>query len=347
MANKPCNYRKSGVNIDTAATFVKGLKPLVSKTNRPEVLSKIGHFAGLFSLAQAGLQRPVLVASTDGVGTKLKIAVQMKEFATLGQDLVAMSANDILCCGAEPLFFLDYFATGRLRLEQAIPLMKGIIRSCRDIHCALLGGETAEMPSVYQGDEFDLAGFIVGIVEQEKILDGSDIRVGDQIIGIASSGLHSNGFSLVRNIIRAKKISLNKIYAPLKLPLGMELLRPTRLYVNQVRALKKRFKLRGIAHITGGGLLENLNRILPAGCRAVIDRSLWPRPHLFRLLQEWGNVEEREMQRVFNCGIGLMLVVSGPQVDEILQGLKKQGDRAWRIGDIVPRRRGETDLEVL
>lgn len=345
MTDKPFNYKDSGVDITTANTFIQKIKPLVRQTDRPEVLSKIGHFAGLFALDLKKYRHPVLVASTDGVGTKLKIAVALNKFDTLGQDLVAMSANDILCCGAEPLFFLDYFATGKLTLEQSVPLVEGIVRACRAINCALLGGETAEMPSVYRGSEFDLAGFIVGVVEQDQILDGSKIAVGDQIIGIASSGLHSNGFSLVRKIV--ENHSLETTYPPLRRPLGEVLLEPTTLYVRTVMRLKEKFPLHGIAHITGGGLLENLNRILPKKSRAVVVRNSWPRPPLFELLQQWGRVEETEMQRVFNCGIGLMLVVPDDQADPLLQDLSANGEQGWRIGRIEPRAMGQSDLEVL
>ncbi len=346
MSERPITYRDSGVDISAANAFIKKIKPLIRKTDRPEVLSKIGHFAGLFALPQQNYCEPILVASTDGVGTKLKVALQYQKYDGLGQDLVAMSANDILCCGAEPLFFLDYFATGKLELTQAEQLVGGIVDACTSINCALLGGETAEMPSIYQEGEFDLAGFIVGIVERDKLIDGHNIAVGDQIIGLASSGLHSNGFSLVRKVLETKKLSLTTPYEPFSAPLGEVLLAPTKLYVNTVAALKKEFDLHGIAHITGGGLLENLDRVLPEACRAVIKIASWPRPPLFQMLQKWGSIAEEEMQRVFNCGIGLMLVVPAQQSAKVLQRLTELGEHAWAIGQIETRN-GKEALQVL
>lgn len=335
-------YKEAGVDIDAADSFIRKIKPLIKKTERPEVLSKIGHYAGLFAL-NGRYKQPVLCASTDGVGTKLKLALQMNCLEGLGQDLVAMSANDVLCLGAEPLFFLDYYATGKLNLRQAAALLRGIAKSCTAIHCALLGGETAEMPSIYEERDFDLAGFLVGIVEKTKIVDGRSIRPGDAVVGIASSGPHSNGFSLIRKIVSTKKLSLSRRYPPLDRPLGKVLLEPTRLYGNPVLKLIREFPIRGLAHITGGGL-ENIPRILPQGCAAAVRIHSWKRPPIFRLLQEWGKIPEREMQRVFNLGIGLVLVVPRGEAERVCRRLRQLGETAWVIGTIVRRKRGGAAL---
>lgn len=346
-ATHPVTYKEAGVDIDTAKSFLRKIQPLVRKTDRPEVLSSLGHYAGLFVLNKEKYRNPVLVASTDGVGTKLKLALECRNLQGLGQDLVAMSANDILCMGAEPLFFLDYLATGRLDVEKGSVLLEGITAACREINCALLGGETAQMPALYRKEEFDLAGFMVGIVEKDGIIDGSSIAIGHRIIGIGSSGPHSNGFSLIRKIITLKKLSLGKKYPPLTRPLGEVLLEPTRLYVKTVTGLKGSFSLHGIAHITGGGLSENLPRILPERCRAIVREGSWPRPPIFQLLQKWGNLREREMRRVFNCGLGLMLVVEEGECEAILGRLQGMGEEAWPIGEIVERKQGEPPIEIV
>lgn len=347
MIKKSLTYKDSGVDIDAANQLIRKIKPLVRKTERPEVLSTIGHYAGLFAIERDRYRHPVLVASTDGVGTKLKLALEWQDISGLGQDLVAMSANDLLCMGAEPLFFLDYFATGKLDVKQASEVIGGVAKACQEIHCTLLGGETAEMPTVYRGKDFDLAGFIVGIVEKEDMIDGSRIKAGDKIIGIPSSGLHSNGFSLVRNIVAKKRLSPTKKYAPLKKPLRELLLEPTRLYVNLVMGLKKRFSLHGIAHITGGGLWENLPRIIPEGCRSVLYKNSWPTPPLFQNMQTWGHVSEMEMQRVFNCGIGLMLVISAEEAEGLMSHLEDIKEEAWIIGEILESRHGEPDIDIV
>jgi phosphoribosylformylglycinamidine cyclo-ligase len=347
MSSIAATYKNSGVDIDTANDFIRKIKPLVKKTERPEVLSSIGHYAGLFALNKDQYKNPVLVASTDGVGTKLKLALEWEKLDGLGQDLVAMSANDILCLGAEPLFFLDYFAVGKLEIKTASVLVEGIAKACQEIHCALLGGETAEMPKLYRGGDFDLAGFIVGIVEREEIIDGSRIQIGDQVIGLSSSGFHSNGYSLVRKVVGEKKLSPDKKYPPLRQPLRDLLLEPTRLYVKTVRELKRSFKLNGIAHITGGGLVENLPRLFPDHCGAVLHQDFWPRPPIFQLIQKWGKIAEEEMHRVFNCGIGLMLVVPANEADDLLQHLQNRNEKAWIIGEIVERKKGMLPLEIL
>ncbi len=347
MPAKRVTYKQSGVNIDAANTFIGKIKPLVKTTERPEVLSTIGHYAGLFQIPVGRYREPVLVASTDGVGTKLKLAIEDNRLEGLGQDLVAMSANDLICVGAEPLFFLDYYATGRLEVGQATALIRGITRACREIHCTLLGGETAEMPNLYRPGDFDLAGFVVGIVEKDQILDGRSIVAGDRIVGLASSGFHSNGYSLVREIIRRRKLSLRKTYAPLKKPLGNILLQPTRLYVTAFQKLRQDFELHGLAHITGGGLLENLPRILPPDCRALLHESAWKRPTLFDLFQKWGPIARDEMHRVFNCGIGLMIVVPGGVAEAVVKALSTLGHAAWVIGEILERRKDDVPIEIL
>ena len=340
-------YKKAGVDIDKANQWVRLIGPMARMTKRAEVLSGIGHYAGLFALPPGQWREPVLVSSTDGVGTKLKLAIEYGEFEGLGQDLVAMSANDILCLGAEPLFFLDYLATGHLNLDHASKIVSGIAKACRQIHCSLLGGETAEMPSLYSGDDFDLAGFIVGVVEKQEIIDGSKIKAGHKIIGLGSSGLHSNGFSLVHKIIKVKKLSLKKKYPPLGDPLGEVLLRPTRLYGNIVSELRRIFPLYGIDHITGGGVVDNLPRLLPENVSATIRKDSWPRPVIFRFLQEWGHIEESEMLRVFNCGIGLMLVVADEDVSPLLRRLQALREPAWVIGEIIPRAKSAAPLRIL
>ncbi len=347
MAPKALTYKEAGVDIDVANEFVRRIKPLIKKTERPEVLSSIGHFAGLFALNKEQYREPILVASTDGVGTKVKLAVEWGRLSGIGQDLVAMSANDILCLGAEPLFFLDYFATGKLDLSTATAVLEGIARSCQSIHCSLLGGETSEMPKIYRGEDFDLAGFMVGIVEKEKIIDGSKIKPGDKLVGIASSGPHANGFALIRQILHDRKLVADKIYPPLTRPLADLLLEPTRLYVNLVRKLCRQFPIQGIAHITGGGLLENLPRIFPEDCRGLIYRRTWTRPPLFEVIQKWGHVAEEEMERVFNCGIGMVLVVPSESSTALMSELQKADEPAWIIGEIVARKKENAPLEIL
>ena len=347
MAPRALTYKDAGVDIDAADEFVENIKPHVQKTERPEVLSSIGHYAGLFALDKDRYREPVIVASTDGVGTKVKLALEWDLLEGLGQDLVAMSANDVLCLGAEPLFFLDYYATGKLDVAKATTLVKGIARACSAIGCTLLGGETAEMPNIYRGGDFDLAGFLVGVVEKSEIIDGSKVRPGDRIIGVASSGVHSNGFSLVRKIVARKKLSPDKKYPGLNKPLAEALLAPTELYVKTVSDLMKTFELRGIAHITGGGLPGNLPRVYPASCRAVLRAHAWPRPSLFQWLQKWGQLPDDEMVRVFNCGIGLTLIVPPTQVNDLLTALKSKGHEAWEIGEILARRDGDPEFEIV
>ncbi len=320
----------------------------MKSTYRSGVLSDIGGFGAFFHLNTHKHTDPVLVSSTDGVGTKLKIAIAMNKHDTIGIDLVAMCANDIIVHGASPLFFLDYLAMGRLQQEVATQIIKGITDGCLQAHCALIGGETAEMPGVYQNDDYDLAGFIVGVVERNRIIDGSEIAVGDRIIGIASSGLHSNGFSLVRKVLfEQHQYKLADRIPTLGLTLGEELLQPTRIYVETVLNILRDFPLAGIAHITGGGLTDNIPRILPQSCQAVIHRQQWPRPPIFTLLQEKGEIPEKEMWRVFNNGIGMVIVVGEEYLADILQRLKALGESAHVIGEIVARKKGAKPLIYL
>lgn len=333
--NKPITYKDAGVDIDAGNHFVNLIKPLVKQTSRPEVLTDIGGFGGLFSLNSSKYQRPTLVAATDGVGTKLKLAFMLDKHDTVGIDLVAMCVNDIIVQGAEPLFFLDYFATAKLSPEQAVNVVKGIAEGCKQANCALLGGETAEMPGMYAGGEYDLAGFSVGVVDNDKIIDGSAITKGDQIIGIGSSGLHSNGFSLARKIfLETLQLDLTAQPDDLDKPLGEELLTPTRIYVKSILNLIRDFEIKGIAHITGGGLLENLPRILPHQCKAIIKRDSWEKPPIFELLRQGGNIPEDEMYRTFNYGIGMVLVVSPDKAEDVIGRLAGLEEQAYLIGEI-------------
>ena len=346
--NSPTTYKDAGVNIDEGNAFVQALAPLIQKTKRPEALGNFGGFASLFSMNRLKYKNPVLVSSTDGVGTKLKLAQEMQSFRGIGIDLVAMCVNDLLCTGAEPLFFLDYYACGRLETQKAIQVIEGISDALADIHCALVGGETAEMPGVYQKDEFDLAGFAVGVVDREEIIDGSAISLGNKIIGLSSSGVHSNGFSLVRKIIQDKNLDIQTLYPGLSASLGEVLLAPTRIYVNPVLKIKQQFPLLGIAHITGGGLLENIPRILPQQCRAVLYQDRWPQPEVFPFLQKHGDIASEEMFRVFNCGIGMTLVVAAEQAQEIADRFTGAGFPAFVIGEIQARQDdSKAQVEIL
>ena len=343
--DKPLSYKDAGVDIDAGNDFVQRIKPLVKATSRPEVLKDIGGFGGLFSLNCAKYQRPTLVAATDGVGTKLKLAFQLDKHDSVGIDLVAMCVNDIIVQGAEPLFFLDYLATGKLAPEQATEVVKGIAAGCKQAKCALLGGETAEMPGMYQADEYDLAGFAVGVVDNDHIIDGSSITNGDRIIGIASSGLHSNGFSLARKVFQETlQLDLNSQPAELDQPLGFELLTPTRIYVRTILNLQRDFNLKGIAHITGGGLLENLPRILPQKCKALIECNSWEKPAIFELLRQGGRLSEREMYRTFNNGIGMTLVVPADEANDVLDRLAGLGETAYLIGEIKAAEGAQVEL---
>ncbi len=329
-------YKDAGVDIDAGNRFVQMIKPLVKATSRPEVLTDIGGFGGLFSLNSDKYKKPTLVASTDGVGTKLKLAFMTDKHDTVGIDLVAMCVNDIVVQGAEPLFFLDYLATGKLSPEKATEIVKGISEGCVQAGCALIGGETAEMPGMYGDGEYDLAGFTVGVVDNSRIIDGSSITVGDKIVGIASSGLHSNGFSLARKVFFEKMgLTVDSVLPELDNPLGIELLTPTKIYVKTILNLLRDFQIKGMAHITGGGLTENIPRVLPRNCQAVIEKSSWPKQPIFELLREGGNIPENEMYRTFNYGIGMALVVSEEEADDIMVRLSGLKEQSFLIGEIA------------
>lgn len=341
-------YRDAGVDIDAGDEFVDRIKPLVRSTFRPEVLADLGGFGGLFRLQAKQYEDPVLVSGTDGVGTKLKIAFLMDKHDTVGIDLVAMCVNDIVVSGAEPLFFLDYFATGKLAVPKAQQVVSGIAEGCRQAGCALIGGETAEMPSFYADGEYDLAGFAVGVVDRPKIIDGNAIKPGDALIGLASTGLHSNGYSLARRVFFDKaKLTVTSRLPELDRPLGELLLTPTRIYAKQVLALIQDGSIKGIAHITGGGITENLPRVFPEGVRARIDRKAWTVPPIFQALSRLGQIEREEMYRVFNMGIGLILVVSADSVASVLAKATTLGDQGWIIGEIVSATEGQTQVEYV
>ncbi len=336
-------YRDAGVDIDAGDALVERIKPAARRTMRPEVLAGIGGFGALFEISKK-FREPVLVSGTDGVGTKLKLAFQLQSHDTVGQDLVAMSVNDILVQGAEPLFFLDYFACGKLEVDTAARVVEGIARGCEMAGCALIGGETAEMPDMYPAGEYDLAGFAVGAVEKSAIIDGKSIRVGDAIIGLASSGAHSNGYSLIRRILERAKPDFQADFDGR--PLAEAVMAPTRIYVKPLLALMAKLPVKGLAHITGGGLVENIPRILQPGLTAVLERKTWPLPKLFQWLQQQGNVADSEMHRVFNCGIGMVLVVAPEHAHEAVAQLNAAGEQAYRIGTIAATEAGQAQTVV-
>ncbi len=331
MSNKPLTYKDAGVDIDAGNELVERIRPLVGRTRRPEVLAGIGGFGGLFALPPGRFREPVLVSGTDGVGTKLLLAQQLGRHDTIGIDLVAMCVNDVLVQGAEPLFFLDYFACGKLDHAVAGDVIAGIAEGCVQAGAALIGGETAEMPDMYAPGEYDLAGFTVGAVERTAIIDGSAIAPGDAIVGIASSGPHSNGYSLIRKVLeREPDAEIDGMPAPERL------LAPTRIYVRPVLALLQEVAVKGLAHITGGGITENVPRVLPAGTAAEIDTSTWQPGAVFAFLQERGNIATAEMRRTFNCGVGMAVIVTEADVERTVALLNESGEAAWRLGRIVP-----------
>ena len=332
-------YKDAGVDIDAGNQLVQNIKGPAARTHRPEVLGNIGGFGALCEIPQ-GYQQPVLVSGTDGVGTKLRIALDMKKHDTVGIDLVAMCVNDLLAIGAEPLFFLDYYATSSLDVDVASEVINGIAKGCELSGCALIGGETAEMPGMYHSGDYDLAGFCVGVVEKSKIIDANKVQVDDALIAIASDGVHSNGFSLVRKIIEHQGASLNDTFG--ETTLGETLLTPTKLYVKPVLSLIDQITLKGVAHITGGGLTENIPRVLPKGINVDIDLNTWQLPPIFQWLQTKGNIAMDEMLKTFNCGVGLVLVVSQQDVSQALAHLKDVGETAWVIGQ-TRRAATETD----
>lgn len=339
--NKPSlTYQDAGVSIETGNALIDRIKPHAKRTKRPEVLGSIGGFGALMSIPNR-YSNPVLVSGTDGVGTKLKLAIEMKKFDTIGIDLVAMCVNDIIVTGAEPLFFLDYYATGKLDNDDAEAVIKGIADGCEQAGASLIGGETAEMPGIYREGDFDLAGFSVGVVERDMILDHSSVAHGNVLIGLNSSGPHSNGYSLIRKVIEVSGATLDQPFSNQEsISLGEALLTPTTIYVKPLLQALKQFDIRALAHITGGGLTENLPRVLPDNCKAEIDLSSWDRPEIFNWLQREGNIEQHEMLKTFNCGIGMVIVVSEEQADEMINSFKLQQIQSWKIGQICA---AETD----
>jgi len=345
---KKFSYKDSGVDVEKGDSFVHAIKSMVEATFRPEVMTKIGGFAGCVSLNLERYKKPVMVASTDGVGTKLKIAFLMDRHDTVGIDLVAMCVNDIIVSGAKPLFLLDYFATSKLDQKKAMEVVSGIAKGCMEAECSLIGGETAEMPGFYAEGEYDLAGFTVGIVENSQMIDGSSVTVGDKLIGIASSGLHSNGYSLVRKIILEHyQMDLSQRVEEIGEVLGEALLRPTRIYVKTVLPLIRDFNIGGIAHITGGGITGNLPRVIPKGCKAIVHRGSWEVPLIFPFLKEKGNISEDEMFKTFNNGIGMILIVKSKEVEEILGRLRSTGEKAFSIGEIGKTEKEQDPIEFV
>jgi phosphoribosylformylglycinamidine cyclo-ligase len=341
-------YAQAGVDIEAGNRFVDRIKPIVSKTQTPGVITNIGGFAGLYSLHVQHVKNPVLVSSTDGVGTKLKIAFMMDKHDTVGLDLVAMCVNDIVVQGASPLFFLDYISMGFLDEDKAVDIVKGISTGCLEAKCSLIGGETAEMPGFYAKDEYDLAGFVVGMADNEELLDGSEIAVGHRLIGIGSSGLHSNGYSLVRKIFFEElKMSVSDYVPDFGRTLGEELLEPTRIYARTITNLRRDFHLYGISHITGGGLIENPPRILPSRCKAVIDTSTWVPHAIFQYIKRAGDVSDHDMLLTFNNGLGMLIVVNEEETDEVLLRLKAMGEAAYCIGSIEAREENEDAVEFV
>ncbi|HCA26116.1 MAG TPA: phosphoribosylformylglycinamidine cyclo-ligase, partial [Betaproteobacteria bacterium] len=334
----------AGVDIDAGEQLVKNIRPFAAKTLRPEVLTGLGGFGALFEISQK-YRQPVLVSGADGVGTKLKLAFMLNRHDTVGIDLVAMSVNDILVQGAEPLFFLDYFACGQLDVTTATAVVQGIAAGCEQAGCALIGGETAEMPGMYPLGEYDLAGFAVGVVEKERIISGDTVRAGDTVLGLASSGAHANGYSLIRQIIERSGADLAADFHGR--PLADAVLAPTRIYAKPLMALIARLPVKGMAHITGGGLLENIPRALPAEAAAVLDKQSWDMPPLFSWLQQAGNVAEEEMHRTFNCGVGMAIIVADEHAEEAMALLRDAGETVWRIGTIRPRAEGQPRTVVV
>jgi len=347
MMQSSSKYSDAGVDIDKGNLFVSRIKSIVSETHRRGVISDIGGFSGLFAIGNDDLKNPVLVASTDGVGTKLTVAKLCNKHDTIGIDLVAMCVNDVIVSGAKPLFFLDYFSSSTLDLDVATEVVRGIATGCKQAHCSLIGGETAEMPGLYQPGDYDLAGFVVGIGDRNALIDGSDIRVGNKIIGLASSGIHSNGYSLVRKVFfeeLGKKV--DDFIEEFGCTVGEELLRPTRIYVESVVNILRHNKINGLVHITGGGFYDNIPRILPVGCVAHITKNSWPILPVFTYLQEKGGITAAEMYRTYNMGIGMMAIVSENRVEDLLHQFRAHGEQPYVIGEIRAPQAGN-DMRVV
>ncbi len=329
------SYKQAGVDVTAGYKSVELMKEAVKSTYNKNVISDLGGFGGLFALNEKEIKEPILVSGTDGVGTKLKLAFLMDKHDTIGQDCVAMCVNDIICCGAKPLFFLDYMALGKNIPEVVATIVKGVTDGCKMAGCSLVGGETAEMPGFYNQEEYDLAGFSVGIVDKEKILNNQTIEVGDKVIGIASSGVHSNGFSLVRKIFNINEETIKEYKEELGMTLGEALLTPTKIYVKPILELLQNIQVKGISHITGGGFYENMPRMLREGVSIEIKKDSYPVPPIFKLIQETGNIEERDMYNTFNMGIGMAVIVKKEDVQKSIEILEKQGEKAYEIGEIV------------
>ena len=333
--DRSSKYSEAGVDIDKGNAFISRIRGMVAETHGRGVISDIGGFSGLFAIGNAGYKDPVLISSTDGVGTKLNIAKLCDKHDTIGIDLVAMCVNDVIVSGAKPLFFLDYFSTSSLDLDVATDVVRGIADGCKISKCSLIGGETAEMPGLYQPGDYDLAGFVVGIGERNDIIDGSDVRVGNKIIGLSSSGLHSNGFSLVRKVIFEELgLSVTDQVEELGCTVGEELIKPTRIYVESVLKVLRNYKVNGLIHNTGGGFIDNVPRILPDSCKAVIEKGSWDIPPIFGFLQDKGEIQEAEMYRTFNMGIGMMVIVEDDLVEDIMHQFKAMGEETFLIGEV-------------
>ena len=345
--NKPrvsLSYRDAGVDIDAGDALVDAIRPIAGATRRPGLLAGVGGFGAMFEIPPGQYREPVLVSSTDGVGTKLKLAIELKRHDTIGIDLVAMCVNDIIVQGAEPLFFLDYYATGKLDNKAAEQVIRGIGEGCRQAGCALVGGETAEMPGMYGEGDYDLAGFTVGVVEKSKIIDGSLVKPNDTLIGIASSGAHSNGYSLIRKIVEVSAADLGQDFHGRTL--GDTLLAPTRIYIKPLLQLFAQMDVHALAHITGGGLLDNIPRVLPDDTRAVLHATAWPRPPIFDWLQQHGSVADTEMYRTFNCGIGMVVIVAAADAERAIGQLSAAGEKVWRIGAIEACAAGDEQVWI-
>ncbi|GAA5219271.1 phosphoribosylformylglycinamidine cyclo-ligase [Corallincola platygyrae] len=338
------SYKDAGVDIDAGNALVDRIKGVAKRTSRPEVLGGLGGFGALCELPKK-YKEPVLVSGTDGVGTKLRLAIDLNRHSGVGVDLVAMCVNDLIVQGAEPLFFLDYFATGKLNVDTAADVVSGIGDGCAMAGAALIGGETAEMPGMYEGDDYDLAGFCVGVAEKSKVIDGTKVAAGDKLIALASSGPHSNGYSLVRKILEVSGADTQQAFG--EGTLADALLAPTRIYVKPVLALMEKLDIHAISHITGGGFWENIPRVLPENCKAVVDANSWEWPAIFNWLQENGNVETHEMYRTFNCGVGLVIALPAADADAAVEALNAAGENAWVVGDIAARNGDEEQVEMV
>nr|WP_219606702.1 MULTISPECIES: phosphoribosylformylglycinamidine cyclo-ligase [Pectobacterium] len=333
------SYKDAGVDIDAGNALVDRIKGVVKQTRRPEVMGGLGGFGALCALPQK-YREPILVSGTDGVGTKLRLAMDLKRHDTIGIDLVAMCVNDLVVQGAEPLFFLDYYATGKLDVDTAASVITGIAEGCKQSGCALVGGETAEMPGMYHGEDYDVAGFCVGVVEKSEIIDGSKVQNGDVLVALASSGPHSNGYSLVRKVLEVSKTDPEQFELEGK-PLADHLLAPTKIYVKSILSLIEKVDVHAISHLTGGGFWENIPRVLPEGMQATIDESSWQWPAVFNWLQQAGNVSRHEMYRTFNCGVGMIIALPAEQADEAVALLNSSGENAWKIGVITQTDAGD------